>query len=126
MADEQDRLVGLTDPLLEPDLARHVEEVVGLVEQQHLVGTLEEVLQHEPLLLTATERGQGAVLRTVVGQAEAADRTDVPDDLEVVATGVGVLRQRFGVADLGLLVVGLHQRQLPAFDRSRRRTDPCG
>ena len=125
VADEQDRLVGVADPLLEPDLAGHVEEVVGLVEEQDLVGTLEEVLQHEPLLLAAAEGRQGAVLGAVVGQAEAAHRADVPDDLEVVAAGVGVLRQRLGVAELGLLVVGLHQRELPPLDVGRGRDGPA-
>ena len=60
VGDEQDRLVRLADPLLEPDLAGHVEEVVGLVEQQHLVGAAQQVLQHQPLLLAA---GEGATAR---------------------------------------------------------------
>ena len=59
-----------------------------------------------------------AVLRPVVGHAERGRRAHVPDDLDVVAAGVGVLRQRLGVAHLGLLVVGVHQRQLAG---ARRR-----
>ena len=34
--DHQDRLAGATDPALERELGGYVEEVVGLVEQQHL------------------------------------------------------------------------------------------
>ena len=64
-------LSGLADPLLEPDLAGHVEEVVGLVEQQHLVGAAQQELQHQPLLLAAGERAQLAVLGAVVGHARA-------------------------------------------------------
>ena len=102
----------LADPLLEPDLAGHVEEVVGLVEQQHLVGAARA---GTPAPAASARRRESvrsvAVLRPVVGHARAPrDRADVPDDLEVVAAGVGVLRQRLGVAHLGLLVVGLHQR----------------
>ena len=53
VADVEDGLVGLADAFLEPDLAGHVEEVVGLVEQEHLVGAAEQELEHEPLLLAA-------------------------------------------------------------------------
>ena len=121
MADEQDRLGRLADALLEPDLAGHVEVVVGLVEQQHLVGAAQEVLQHQPLLLTAGERRERAVPRPVVGQPHRGDGARVPGDLEVVAAGVGVVRQRLGVAHLRRLVVGLHQRQLARVDGARGR-----
>ena len=124
VADEQDRLLGLADPLLQPDLAGHVEEVVGLVEQQHLVGAAQQVLQHQPLLLAAGEGAQLAVLRPVVGHAEAGDRADVPRHLELVAAGVGVLRERVGVLHLGLLVVGVHQRQLAAVHLGGGGPDP--
>ena len=121
VADEEDRLLGLADPLLEPDLAGHVEEVVGLVEQQHLVGAAQQELQDEALLLASGQGPQRAVLGPVVGQREAGDRADVPGDLDVVAAGVGVLRQRAGVGHLGLLVVGVHERALPPVDRRPRR-----
>ena len=124
VADEQDRLVGLLDPPLEPDLAGHVEEVVRLVEQQHLVRPGQQVLQHQPLLLAAGERAQLAVLGAVVGHAEALDGADVPGDLELVAARVGVLGQRVGVGELGLLVVGLHQRPLAPVDLGRGGADP--
>jgi hypothetical protein len=124
VADEQDRLVGLLDPALEPDLAGNVEEVVGLVEQQHLVGPGEEVLQHQPLLLAAGEGAQLAVLGPVVGHTEALDGADVPGDLEVVSARLGVLGQRVGVGELGPLVVGLHQRPLVPVDLGRGRADP--
>ena len=51
-------------------------------------------------------------------------RAHVPGDLEVVATGVGVLGQRGGVRHLGLLVVGVHQRPLAAVHLGRRGPDP--
>ena len=126
VADEEDRLVRARDPLLEPHLAGHVEEVVRLVEEQHLVGSGEQVLQHDPLLLATGEGAQLAVLRAVVGQRQRLDGADVPGDLEVVATGVGVLGERVCVGELGLLVVDLHQRPLPAVDLGRRRADPLG
>ena len=44
-------------------LVGHVEGVVGLVEQQHLVGTAQQRLEDEPLLLAAGQRAHLAVLR---------------------------------------------------------------
>ena len=124
VADEQDRLLGLADPPLQPDLAGHVEEVVGLVEQEHLVGAAQQVLQHQPLLLAARQGAQLAVLGAVVGDAEAGDGAHVPRHLELVAAGVGVLRERVGVLHLGLLVVGVHQRQLVPVHLGGGRPDP--
>ncbi len=124
VADEQDRLLRLVDPLLEPGLAGYVEEVVRLVEEQHLVGPPQQELQHQPLLLTAGEGGQLAILRPVEGQPERGSGADVPDHLDVVAPGVGPLRERRRVAHLGLLVVGLHQRELAGLDRGRGLPDP--
>ncbi len=72
VADEQDRLGRLLDPLLQPGLARYVEEVVRLVEKQDLVGATEQELQHQPLLLAAREGGQVAVLGAVVRQTPSA------------------------------------------------------
>ena len=124
MADVEDGLLGLADPLLEPDLARYVEEVVRLVEQQHLVRPAEQILQHQSLLLAAGEGSQLAVLGALVRHAEAGHGADVPHDLDVVAAGVGILRQRLRIGHLGLLVVGLHQRPLAAVDGGRGRADP--
>jgi hypothetical protein len=61
----------LADPLLEPELAGHVEEVVGLVEQQHLVRPAQQRLQHQPLLLPAGQRAR-APLGLVEGEPSAA------------------------------------------------------
>ena len=116
-------LFGLADPLLEPDLARHVEEVVRLVEEQHLVGAAQQELQDQPLLLTARQGGQLAVLHLVVGHPQTSDRADIPRHLDVVPTGIGELRERVRVSHLRLLVVGLHQRQLPPVDRGRGAAD---
>ncbi len=124
VADEEDGLVRLADPVLEPDLAGHVEEVVGLVEEQHLVRAGQEVLQHQPLLLAAAERLQLAVLRSLERHPEPLGRADVPGDLEVVAARVGVLVQRLGVAHLRALVVGLHQRELARVDLGRGCSHP--
>ena len=112
VADEQDRLGRLADPLLEPDLAGHVEVVVRLVEQQHLVGALQQVLQHEPLLLAARQRGERAVAGAVVGHPHRGGGDLVPDHLEVVAADVAVVPQRLGVRHLHRLAVVVHQPQL--------------
>lgn len=124
VADEEDRLGRVPDPALEPDLARDVEVVVRLVEQQHLVGPAQEVLQDEPLLLTARQGAEQPVAGAVERQAHGGGGAHVPGDLHVVPAGVGVLRERGGVRHLGALVVGVHQRQLGGVDRLRRGAHP--
>jgi hypothetical protein len=116
VADEQDRLAGLEQPLLQPPLPGDVEVVVRLVEQQHLVRSLQQRLEREPLLLPARQRGQVAVLAPVVGDAERRDGHGVPGDLDVVAARVAPLGQGVGVGHLGCLVVGLHEGELGGLD----------
>ena len=53
------------DPLLELELGRDVEEVVGLVEQQHVGVGREEHVEHELLALAARE-GTGGPLGDLV------------------------------------------------------------
>jgi hypothetical protein len=67
--DDEHGLVGRRDLVLERLLARHVEEVVGLVEQQHLGVRAEQHVEHEPLALAARERRRVA-LGDVVERAE--------------------------------------------------------
>ena len=124
VADEEDRLGRLADPALEPDLAGHVEVVVRLVEQQHLVGAAQEVLEHQPLLLTTRQRAQQPVTGAVEGQLHGCRGAHVPRHLGVVAAGVGVLPQGRGVRHLGALVVDVHQRELGGVDRLGGRPDP--
>ena len=112
VADEQHRLRRRQQPLLQPQLARHVEVVVRLVQQQHLGRPAQQRLQGQPFLLAAGQRGQLPVLAPVVLHAERGDRHGVPEHLGGVAAGVAPVRQRVRVAQLGLLVVDLHQRQL--------------
>ena len=117
MADEQHRLGRLQQLLLEPALGRHVEVVVRLVEQQHLVRAAEQRLQHEPLLLAAGQRAHLAPLRPLVRHAEGGHRADVPQRLGVVAADVAPVGERLGVAHLDPLVVVLHHRQLGRVER---------
>ena len=56
--DEQHGLRRRAQLALEPALAGHVEVVVGLVEQQHLLGSAQQRLEREPLLLAARERAR--------------------------------------------------------------------
>jgi hypothetical protein len=53
VGDEQDRLACLPELSFEPLLAGHVEVVVGLVEEENLLGATEQGLQDKPLLLAA-------------------------------------------------------------------------
>jgi hypothetical protein len=78
VADEQDRLGRRGDPLLQPALARHVEEVVRLVEQQHLVRATQQRLQDQPLLLAAGQSRQVPVLASLEGDAERCGAARCP------------------------------------------------
>ena len=120
VADEQHRLRGLPQPLLQPALARHVEVVVRLVQQQHLVRPAQQRLQREPLLLAAGQRAHHPVLGPLERDAERGDGDGVPADLGVVAAGVAPGRERGRVPQLGRLVLGLGQRPLGRLQLARR------
>jgi hypothetical protein len=124
VAHVQDRLGRAGQPLLQPALARDVEEVVGFVQQQHLVRPPEQRLEHQPFLLTARQGGDRPPPGPLIGNAERTGAARVPGHLGVVSTGIGVLRERGRVPKLGALVVAIHQHQLDPVDRFRRRANP--
>ena len=123
--DEQHGLLGRAQLRLEPALAGHVERVVGLVEQQHLLGSAQQRLEREALLLAARERRELAPLRTLERDAERGDRAVVPDDLLVVAAGLGVLGERGGVPHLRRGVVAFDERVLGCLELERRVAHAC-
>ena len=102
VGDEQHGLLRGGDARLERELRRHVEEVVGLVEEQDLRVAREEHLEHEPLALPAGELG-GAP-RTDVVEARADDRAagGVPLALELVAAELRPVRDRLAQAHAGV------------------------
>jgi hypothetical protein len=53
--DVEDGLLRFGEPGLEPPLGRHVQEVVRLVQQQHLVVAAQQQFQREALLLAARQ-----------------------------------------------------------------------
>jgi hypothetical protein len=118
VADVQHGLGRGVEALLEPALAGYVEEVVRLVEQQHFVRAPQQRLEHEPLLLATGQGGQVAVLCAGVRHPERRGAAGVPQHLGVIAAGVGVLRQRGGIAHLDGLVVALHQGELDLVDQA--------
>ena len=119
VADEEHGLLRVVQLRLEPALARDVEVVVRLVEEQQLVGAGEEGLEHQPLLLAAGEARRRAVLRAVERQAEGGHADLVPDGLDVVAAGVAPVHDRLCVLHLGGLVVVLQHGQLRLVDGAR-------
>ncbi len=124
VADQQHRLGGGRELLLQPDLAGHVKVVVGLVQQQDLVLAAQQRLQHQPLLLAAGQRPDLAPLAAVVADAERGDAARVEVHLGLVAAGVAPFGQRGGVPHLGRLVVPLHHGQLGGVQPAGRRPDP--
>ena len=107
VADQQHGLLRRAQLALEPALRGHVEVVVGLVEQQHLVGAAQQRLERQPLLLAAAQARHVAVLRALERDAERRDRALVPEGLLLVAAGVRVVGDRRRVRHLirrGVLV----------------------
>ena len=94
VGDEQDRLRRLDQPLLQPPLAGHVEIVVRLVEQQHLV----RVRAAAPRAPAASARRRTAFDLAppgpLVGDADRLDGAGVPEHLDVPAAGVRPLGER--------------------------------
>ncbi len=123
VGDEQDRLAGLLEPLLQPPLAGHVKVVVRLVQQQDLFAAAQQRLQHEPLLLTAGERAHLPELRLVVRHSERGHGAHVPQRLELVAVHLGPVRQGLRVGELGRLVVDGHDAVLGPVDLGRDLAD---
>ena len=96
-------------------------------------GPAQQRLEREPLLLAAGQRVQHPVLAALERHAERRHRADVPEHLGVVAAGVAPVGERLRVAQLGLLVVALHHRQLGGVERlagvahgRRREVDAAG
>ena len=118
VADEQHRLRRLSQRRLEPALARHVEVVVRLVEQQHLVRPAQEDLEREPLLLASGQGPDQSGRAPVVRLTQRRHRADVPEHLGVVAVRVAPVGQGCRVAHLGALLVDLHHRQLGRVQRA--------
>ncbi len=103
VGDQQDGLGGLQEALLQPALGRHVQEVVGLVQQQHRLLPAQQLLQHQPLLLAPGKGAGGAVLHLLEGLSQGGQAALVPERLGPVATHVIPVRQRLCEGHLGLL-----------------------
>ncbi len=121
--DEQHGLRRRAQLLLEPSLSGHVEVVVGLVEQQHVVGTAQQRLEHEALLLAARQRRELAEPRPLERHAECGDGALVPHGLVLVAPGIRVVGERRGVAQLRVEVVVLDDRGLGGLEFDRGGAD---
>ena len=139
VADHHDRLLRGRDPPLELQLGGHVEEVVGLVEQQHRRLAGEQHLEHQPLALAARELRRQARPDLVEPGADDPAAGGVPATLELVAAQLGPLADRLaqphsrarGVGAGGELAVGARASArpplagAPARARAAARA-PCG
>ena len=126
VADQQDRLPGLGELLFEPELARHVEVVVRLVEQQGLGRAAQQGLQHQPLLLAAGQRAHRPRAAPVEADAERGDAAGVPEHLRLVAARVTPVGQGRGVPQLRALVVPLRHGPLGGAEPGSGLADPRG
>ena len=97
MADVEHRLAAGSQLPLQPPLARNVEEVVGLVEQQDVVVAAQEDLQGDALLLATGERPQWSRRGLLERDADGAGQAFVPVHLEVVAAVVAPVGERVRV-----------------------------
>ena len=124
MGDQQHGLRRGGQQLLQPALGGHVEVVVGLVEQQHLLRPAEQRLEHEALLLAAGQRPHATPAGTLERDAQGRRGAHVPQRLGLVSAGVGPVRQGLRVAQLRRLVVGVHHRQLRGVQLGGRGRHP--
>ena len=106
VADDEDRLRRRRDAPLQAALGRHVEEVVGLVEQQHVGVGGEDELEHELLALAARELVGAAGADLVEARADDRPRGRVPPALELVAAELRPRRDRLAERHPGLGRVG--------------------
>ena len=107
VADEEDGLGAPPQLVLEPALARDVQEVVGLVEEQDGGVAPEQRLERQPLLLAARAGGHPSRADRLVGLAQHLGGDRVPEDLELVAADLGPVADGLGVGHGGAGVVGL-------------------
>ena len=97
MADEQHGFPGGVQLAFEPPFGRHVEEVVGFVEDEHVVLAPEEVFECQPLLFAAAQGAERPVGDVAEIDAERPTARLIPGDLDVVAAGVAPRGERIGV-----------------------------
>ena len=121
MADQQDGLSARCDPFLEPGLAGYVEVVVRLIQQQDLIGSAQQGLEDQALLLTPRERLHPTPLHLVVRRPERRRAADVPGDLGVVAADIGEVGQCLRIAHLDVGVLRGHEEFLDGIHLGRRR-----
>ena len=107
VADEEDGLGAAAQLVLQPALARDVQEVVGLVQEQDGGVAAEQRLERQALLLAARARGHRPGADGLVGLAQHLGGDRVPEDLELVAADLGPVADGLGVGDGGAGVVGL-------------------
>ena len=119
VGDHQDRLARRADQRLELTLGRDVEEVVGLVEEQHLSVGGEQQLEHQALALSAGQRGRGPVADFVEPGARDAPAGRVPPAFELVAPQLGPRADRLPQPHSGVIIT---RRQL-ALGAQHRRAD---
>ena len=108
--DHQDRLARAADPSLERQLGGHVEEVVGLVEQQHVGVRAEQQFEDQLLALAAGQRPGWTVGQ--LGERHADDLTAarVPLSLQLIATERRVVRDHRPEPHPGIVVAGRERR----------------
>ncbi len=124
VADQQHGLRRGGQLLFQPALARHVQVVVRLVEQQHAVRAAQQRLEHQPFLLAAGQRAHVTPPALLVRDAERGHAAGVPVHLGLVAPGLTPFGQRRRVTHLGALVVALHHRQLGGVQPGRGLEHP--
>ena len=115
----EDRLGRLAEPLLQPALAGHVEEVVGLVEQQHLVAARSSNSSANRFCSPPESVRERTVLDRVPGSPSTATATRVAQDLDLVAARLAPGDERLRVRELVLSVPSEPARRPAAARRDR-------
>ena len=116
VADVEHRLAGRHQLALQPSLARDVEEVVGLVEQQHVDVPRSRTSSARRFCSPPENVRSGRDATSSKVEADGAHHALVPEHLGVVAAVVAPVGERLGVAHR---VLG-RARARPAASRLRR------
>ena len=107
-----------------PTLARDVEVVVGLVEQQDVGRAPQQGLKHQPLLLASGQGANLAPAAALVAHPERGHAAGIPHHLGVIAARVAPFGQRRRVPHLDGLVVAFHHRQFGTIQPGRGGLHP--
>ena len=114
VTDKQHGLGRLRECALKPAFGRDIQIVVGLVQQQDLVRTVQQGFEHQTFLLPARQRVDPAKSGQLERNSQGCGGMYVTFGLEFIPAHIGPVGQRLRIRELVAFAVTLHERQLGA------------